>query len=77
MRKPMPLTGSSTVIVTDLDRDRFLSSLQAAISRTLSSGKITVLPRSTRPEAPTQKAPEPRSAPPSRPTFKRHSALTR
>lgn len=85
MKKPLPLTGFSSVTVNDPIRQRFLSSLQAAISKTASSGKAVIRPsgeRKPEPElapipAPVAKAPDPRRAPPPRPTFKRPSGLTK
>lgn len=84
MKKRIPLTGTHTDVgVISPEHQRFLSSLNRAMEKTLASGKIKIRPHGERQEpkpeplpAPVAKAP-PRRAPPARPAFKRPTALTK
>lgn len=87
MKKAIPLTGVTTSgSVISPERQKFLTSLNRQIERTMASGKIKIRPHCERqtttaePQAqpapvPVTKAPEPRRGPPPRPAFKRPSAL--
>lgn len=89
MKKAIPMTGSPSTIVVDPDLEKFRATIARLWEKTLASGKVRILSagadtqndrRSTSPKtapAPPQKAPEPRRAPPARPTYKRPSALTK